>query len=175
MLFLFFSDNKRRIRKYPAVRSCVTGWWRAGDMVTHGTKCFWRDKMHPAPITAPELKLHQLNFGWSRNKTIRSNNTRVQLQRASASCCSVTSHQGTALCKVTVPVPTVQVPQVPSPSRSLGGLAGFGGTQLSSGNSSSLSTLGKSWEGFQIPLLGSQSPPFCTRSQSGESSRLVSL
>lgn len=34
--------------------------------------------MHPAPITASEFKLHQLNFGWSRNKTIRSNNTRVQ-------------------------------------------------------------------------------------------------
>lgn len=47
-------------------------------MVTVSTKCFWRDRMHPAPITAAELKLHQLNFGWSRNKTIRSNNTRVQ-------------------------------------------------------------------------------------------------
>lgn len=76
--FVIFSVITKGALEIPCCRK-LHGWAVASrDTVTVSTKCFWRDRMHPAPITASELKLHQLNFGWSRNKTIRSNNTRVQ-------------------------------------------------------------------------------------------------
>lgn len=167
-----------------AVGSGMAGWWRPWDTVTFvraeplrpsapsapssSMERVWQDRMHPAPIALSGLKPHQLNFGLSaalKNKTIVSNNTQAatRSRRASASCCgrlgrgSVTSHQHTASCKVTVPVLTTggQGTRVPTPGRPLGGLTGLGVTGLGTGKAASSSTLGNCWEDFQMPPLGS--------------------
>lgn len=91
--------------------------WAPPTLGSERLERVWQVGTHPVPITVSGLQLHPLNFGLSAaliNKTIASNNTRAatRSQPASASCrgrlgpSGVTSHRHTALCKVTVPVPT---------------------------------------------------------------------